>query len=371
MISKQDKVIIDNIVNYIDNIIAVDSKNNSKGIDWDKVSWIDTLNKLRYNLENVIPYSFKLASEEEIKNKYYTAECTNCGWWGSSRLLNGGGAIADTGDFFDVTCPICEYSDMIEKVTEELKTFKRILVIPDVHGTNYWKEAVKDNTVCKIVFLGDYFDSYNIPINTQIKNFLQILELKKEFPDKVVLLIGNHDYHYFPNIDCTTTSGFNSITRLHVEPILNENRKYFQVSYQDSNLLFTHAGVSETFLNLHVKDYNKDTIAECLNALWEYKPTAFEFNGINPYGDDVQQSPLWIREFSLIKDSVNLKKYGLIQIVGHTKRKKIDVLGKSTNSSYFFVDSWDNLPKKDFLLIDVYHNKINFSLKTVRTNVKF
>lgn len=55
------------------------------------------------------------ASPEDIADNYYTAECSECGWWGSSKLLDGGGAIADTGDHFDCTCPVCGNSDIDER----------------------------------------------------------------------------------------------------------------------------------------------------------------------------------------------------------------------------------------------------------------
>ena len=46
------------------------------------------------------------------EGNYYKAECSNCGWWGSSKYLGGGGAIADTGDHFDCYCPICKSTDI-------------------------------------------------------------------------------------------------------------------------------------------------------------------------------------------------------------------------------------------------------------------
>lgn len=39
--------------------------------------------------------------------RYYWCKCEECGWEDSSEYLLGGGAIADTGDYDDVYCPIC------------------------------------------------------------------------------------------------------------------------------------------------------------------------------------------------------------------------------------------------------------------------
>ena len=41
-----------------------------------------------------------------------------------------------------------------------VKTIKMIstIVIGDVHGSTYWKEAVNENPGCRYIFLGDYID---------------------------------------------------------------------------------------------------------------------------------------------------------------------------------------------------------------------
>ena len=79
-------------------------------IDWEKVSWIDTLNTMLYNLENAKHY-FKPYEGDGL---FFTCEC-ECGWWGSSEFLTGGGQIADTGDYSDCYCPVCGSTDIYDK----------------------------------------------------------------------------------------------------------------------------------------------------------------------------------------------------------------------------------------------------------------
>lgn len=96
-----------------------------------------------------------------------------------------------------------------------------------------------------------------------------------------------------------------------------------------------------------------DKVADELNELFLYKPHAFEFNGIDGYGDDTYQTPIWIRPKSLM--AANKKhpiKKEYIQIVGHTKILRIDS-GKSTGGRYYFVDSLDS--NQEYLTIE---NKI-------------
>ena len=80
---------------------------------------------------------------------------------------------------------------------------KKVLVIPDVHGETFWKEPVQKyiDQVDRIVFLGDYFDPYTddggvYDPNEVYDNMMDIVNLKRNNMDKVVLLMGNHDFHY-------------------------------------------------------------------------------------------------------------------------------------------------------------------------------
>ena len=69
--------------------------------------------------------------------------------------------------------------------------------IGDTHGV-----AVADVVVNiidrhdKFIFVGDYVDSFIVDNISMKKNLLDIIELKKKYPEKVILLWGNHDIHY-------------------------------------------------------------------------------------------------------------------------------------------------------------------------------
>lgn len=75
----------------------------------------------------------------------------------------------------------------------------KILILPDIHGRQFWKKAVEEwsNKVNKIIFLGDYLDSYpdeGITRKNAIRNFEEIIDYKINNKDKVVLLLGNHKF---------------------------------------------------------------------------------------------------------------------------------------------------------------------------------
>jgi hypothetical protein len=221
----------------------------------------------------------------------------------------------------------------------------KTIVIGDIHGRDVWKKIVEHENADRVIFIGDYFDSFNIPHPDQMINFLDIIEYKKSSGKKVIMLIGNHDYHYMRGID-ETYSGFNAGIKPAISILLEDNKKHLQMAYQTDDFLFTHAGVSSDFMDRAFTDgWRVENIADDLNELFKYKPLLFgfgkfrnpEFN-IDPYGDDKEQSPIWIRPRSLFKSNHDTLRKEIIQVVGHTGIKEMDIKGKATGNRYFIID---------------------------------
>jgi hypothetical protein len=55
---------------------------------------------------------------DTAEHPYWPAKCRACGWRGSSQKLNGGRAIADTGDYSELRCPRCD-SVLIDEADTE------------------------------------------------------------------------------------------------------------------------------------------------------------------------------------------------------------------------------------------------------------
>lgn len=137
----------------------------------------------------------------------------------------------------------------------------KILIIGDVHGRQFWKDACLNhkNEFEKIVFLGDYVSPYpyeEISNNEAIDVFEDVLKFKKENPDKVVLLIGNHDLSYFnPSIcDCRTDyTNWNKLNGMYFE-----NMKLFDLAWEtnigNKRYFFSHAGVRKAWFDKWVKN---------------------------------------------------------------------------------------------------------------------
>jgi len=108
----------------------------------------------------------------------------------------------------------------------------KTIVLGDTHGRSNWKLAIHQDKPNRVIFMGDYFDSFEIPGVEQIDNFKQILQYKENNPQvEVVLLIGNHDYHYFPEVGYTGTSGYQSKIAPSITQVVDENRHHLQIDY--------------------------------------------------------------------------------------------------------------------------------------------
>jgi len=224
----------------------------------------------------------------------------------------------------------------------------KTIFIGDVHGRATWKLMVHQENPDRVIFVGDYFDSFDIPGVDQIHNFKEIIEYKKTSGKEVVLLIGNHDHHYLPEIGYTGTSGYQYNLAPSIIQVVDENREHLQMAYQFENILCTHAGVSSVFMDntyreLELGEWSIDTLAADLNELFKHKPKLFCFTptrfGDN-YGNSEGQTPIWIRPDYLMKaNKESVLKKDLIQVVGHTHQSQIDIKGKSTGGKYYFIDT--------------------------------
>lgn len=139
---------------------------------------------------------------------------------------------------------------------------KRILVIPDVHGRTFWKEPVNKyiNHVDRIVFLGDYLDPYrdegeeHTPESVYV-NLMEIIQLKLDNTEKVILLKGNHDQHYCSQrfYDLARGSRCDKINWDKYHKVFNQNKNLFQLAYLEVvngiPYVFTHAGLTVYWLN--------------------------------------------------------------------------------------------------------------------------
>ena len=102
----------------------------------------------------------------------------------------------------------------------------KLVAIGDIHGRDTWKQIVEQEQPDTVVFVGDYFDSYDIPGIDQIHNFKNIIQWKLDNPQcKVVLLVGNHDFHYMSTCN-EYYSGFQRDLYIPIGEVLETNKHH-------------------------------------------------------------------------------------------------------------------------------------------------
>ena len=226
-----------------------------------------------------------------------------------------------------------------------------MIIIPDIHGRTFWKDAVRDRENEKIIFLGDYLDPYpdeGLPEGkhrtyeevakmqlSAIQNLNEIIEFKKAHMDSVILLIGNHDAGYMFNDTGICKSRHDHTHHETIYHIFRDNFDLFQIAHEefinDKRYIFSHAGLSKEWM-IDAHDYfgyeiNLDNIVDVANQLFKEKNSMFIYNlgdidsarsrySFDPYGSvvwaDVSE---WLYEYT---GGQKLTNYAF-QVFGHTQ----------------------------------------------------
>jgi hypothetical protein len=244
----------------------------------------------------------------------------------------------------------------------------RILSIGDVHGRdswmfqthgssyeyNLWKTAVEAGadpldhdfwkeydytSYDKIIFVGDYVDSYDKSGEVILKNLQEIIYFKKALGDKVVLLLGNHDIQYIvPNEIC---SGFRGEMQYDLKELFENNSHLFKIAHLEkgkdgSKWLWTHAGVTSgwyekdllramknekfRFADLMKEFFQEEReVDEVINKAYELQMRTLWNVDSHSGGMDVWAGPVWVRPF--IMNFWPLEGYN--QIMGHTPQAEV------------------------------------------------
>lgn len=190
----------------------------------------------------------------------------------------------------------------------------KVLTIPDDHSRGFWKDVV-DKWDGYIIFLGDYVDPYDYEWDDKepdvIQNLLDVLNFKDKNPDRVCLLIGNHDESYMhKGLDA---SRHNYALHDQIHQIFEEDKDYFQIAKQIDDTLFTHAGVSTAWLKRHGLTLPKTDADVFLNEIYNTTPDIFWEMSWERGGWYSTGSPIWhdIREFDVEPD--------FFEVFGHTQ----------------------------------------------------
>ena len=203
-----------------------------------------------------------------------------------------------------------------------------ILIVPDVHGRDFYVPALNACAWDHIVFLGDYLDPYSyegITPKVAIERFMEIISYKRANAERVTLLLGNHDMHYSSEVvnELACSSRYDFFNEREIKRLFADNSDLFRLAWEtvagERRVLMTHAPVLCSWL-----EKNSDVMPECsaaaLNGLLgtEAGERALSQVGRLRGGLQTVGGPLWadVREAELPGELPE----GIYQVFGHTQQ---------------------------------------------------
>ena len=178
--------------------------------------------------------------------------------------------------------------------------------------------------------------------------FEEIIELKRQYPDRITLLVGNHDCGYAVGTKiCEVRRDKRNASK--ICKLFDENREYFQLADEariaDKHFIFSHAGINKTYADrCFGEEANEDTVVTLFNDAWRENNygimnslgqySAFRGWGGGDYGSLVwADAREWFQEQYM--SDVKNEAYGYA-VVGHTR-----LSGPHFEENMAFIDTAD------------------------------
>lgn len=152
----------------------------------------------------------------------------------------------------------------------ECKNTPAWVVIPDVHGRQFWADAVDKYPDADIVFLGDYLDPYpveGISPGEALTMLAEIITFAKMHP-RCQLLLGNHDLHYLCNFGEACRLDYANSQQIHF--LLSDNLWLFRIAalreVGGKKVLLSHAPVLTPWLEAVGETDDPETLVQNINS---------------------------------------------------------------------------------------------------------
>ena len=224
-----------------------------------------------------------------------------------------------------------------KKEKEDNFDWEKYLTTPTPTSDTDWEDG--DDELSDEEFYAKYYKKYGAelpkyaeyePTNYKYQTYdetmgvlSEIVELKKKNPSKIILITGNHDAHYiYPEIGQCSRYDYKNATKY--KEFYKENKGLFQYAFQHGNNLFTHAGVTNSWLDFFdatlysfgMKD-DFSNLADVLNDMGEDPKSNKILNAVSRMrgGEDFAGGITWADYKETCDDFL----VGMIQFVGHSK----------------------------------------------------
>lgn len=140
------------------------------------------------------------------------------------------------------------FDDPLKKIVDIIYENRVILVVPDVHGRDFW---INPCTEWKgnIVFLGDYHDPYTFQVSVKksLKNLQILVEFYEANKDRCTMLLGNHDGNYLIYrgfADRCDGWNYNKVKGM-------LQKLDLKICHKVRECLFSHSGILSEWLKAH------------------------------------------------------------------------------------------------------------------------
>ena len=258
----------------------------------------------------------------------------------------------------------------------------KVLVIPDIHCRKFWRRCIFDNigNVDKVIFLGDYLDPYPEEIQmapelmevnsfydaqNALKMLDNIISLKKNEPNKFILLCGNHTCSYiWSKFRAASRTDYRNWEKYH--KFFSENLNLFNLVWIENNTIFSHAGISEGWANriwesLDFPEDELSSVKEIAEVLRDTPLVDFNKHYIKPLGDISHyrygESQFGSCEWADIREHVDMKS-SITEIIPKGEDEIYQVFGHTQVKSPIITDKWACLDCKQGFIFDTITHEI-------------
>lgn len=220
----------------------------------------------------------------------------------------------------------------------------KVLAVGDIH-TKVWILDEVFNMIDDydaLVFVGDYADDWNATPQDTINIWKTLKFMQETYPEKVILVTGNHDYIYVKNTP-STASGYNQITQHLINmPENREVRNWLEklpiVQYVDG-VAYSHAGLVDTYH--HEDDLRVSKMWSDNSPLWARPMSGYLYKDMpQVFGHtpsetcwEVQKNIWCIDTFSTYRDGTPIGDYTVLEIENGNKFTKRKIKNGNDNTS--------------------------------------
>lgn len=124
----------------------------------------------------------------------------------------------------------------------------KILVVPDIHGQNFWIEPCH-NWQGFIVFLRNYHDPFQVSKEKSLENLKQLVEFVINNKDRCTCLLGDHDNYGFSR-SIPNQCNHDHYNHNKVHDLLSKLNLQL-IKIVDPNIVFSHSGILPNWLKEH------------------------------------------------------------------------------------------------------------------------